>query len=107
MNNNFQQIVANAIFLADSDGWKVEINSLPSGKRGFIFMAVEDALRDLGGYMKFDGERFSSISSDNAFISRLTSSSGIDRSSLPNRRDWRIRAKAGYFMSQEIWHCWL
>lgn len=51
-------IVEEAIKIADDPKWQEEINRLPSGRKGFIYLAVEDALNDWAGYMSYDGKTF-------------------------------------------------
>lgn len=58
MDKNFELIIKKAADLADSQDWQDEIRRLPSGKKGFVFMSVEDALDDLAVFMHFDGETF-------------------------------------------------
>lgn len=57
-DKNFIAIVNNAIALSEMKANEVEIARLPSGKTGFIYLAVEDVLGDLAGSMTFDGETF-------------------------------------------------
>lgn len=51
MDKNFAKILAMAEALADNNP---EVQRLKSGRIGFIYMTVEDALGDLAGYLEYN-----------------------------------------------------